>query len=200
MILGAATAVVLGIVAPDRRHGAVALGVGLMLLNPLLALAAAGIVVGGRRVAAIRRHRRSTLDTEMDVLLALDLLALAVTAGLPFPAAVRIVMRWVGDGTRRRLGAALRRIDAGLSHAIEDGLLAEAFDAAERSEVTGASLSGTLTDLAGRAREEQAATARERLEKLPVKLLFPMAFLILPGFILVAVVPTIVSGLSRLTQ
>ena len=54
-------------------------------------------------------------------------------------------------------------------------------------------------ELAREVRADEAAAEREKIERLPVKLLFPLAFLILPGFILVAVVPSIISGISELS-
>jgi pilus assembly protein TadC len=59
-------------------------------------------------------------------------------------------------------------------------------------------LAGTLNAVAADRRRAAAAASRERLAKLPVKMLFPLAFLILPGFVLLTVVPPLMSGLSRL--
>jgi tight adherence protein C len=200
MVVAGVVVVFLGIVAPTRTMTLLAVGIGSFLIHPLLAVVVVAGAFGASRVHSIRRQRRQQRRATSDVLLALDLMALAATSGLPFTRTVMVASRSVGASTGDLLDRAVRRLDAGLSPAIDDGLLASAFDAAQRSVVTGASLAETLAGIAQRAREDEATRVHERLEKLPVKLLFPMAFLILPGFVLVAVVPTIVSGLSQLTR
>jgi len=200
MFTAGVAVVFLGIVAPTRATTMIGVTIGTFLIHPLLGITVVAGVFGASRWRSIRHQRRLDHRAMSDVLLALDLMALAATSGLPFTRAVILASRSTGEVTGDVLQRAVRRVDAGLPPAIEDGLVASAFEAAQRSAVTGASLSSTLAGIAQRAREDEAAAVQERLEKLPVKLLFPMAFLILPGFILVAVVPTIVSGLSQLTR
>jgi pilus assembly protein TadC len=60
-------------------------------------------------------------------------------------------------------------------------------------------LAGQLNAMALDRRRAAAAASRERLARLPVKMLFPLAFLILPGFVLLTVVPPLMSGLSKLS-
>ncbi len=200
MLATATAAVALGVTTPTRRLTSVAVIGGSFLIHPLLGVIVAAVVLCASRFVTIQRRGRRERDSASDVLLALDLMALAATSGLPFSNAAATAARLVGGPTGESISWACRRLDAGLAHGLPDGLLGAAFDAAHRSAVTGASLAGSLADLAHRAREDEAAVVQERLEKLPVKLLFPLAFLILPGFVLVAVVPTIVSGLSQLTR
>ena len=200
MLATGTAGVILGAFVPKRRVALVAVAVGSLLIHPMLAITVAAALFGGVQWRRIRRLANRERRASNDTLLALDLMALATTSGLPFVNAAVMASHRVGDPIRGDLKRAVRRVDAGLTHDLDTGPLADAFDAAKRSTATGASLSGTLGDLAQRARDNEAAATQERLEKLPVKLLFPMAFLILPGFILVAVVPTIVSGLSQLTR
>ena len=200
MLATGTVGVLVGFLTPNRRVALGSATIGLLLIHPLAAVTIGAAAFGAGRWREIRRRRRREQDATSDVLLALDLMALATTSGLAFTSAVALTAHRVAGSTAAALDQAVRRVDAGLGHDLDDGPLADAFTAAHRSAATGASLSVTLADLAHRAREDEAADVAERLEKLPVKLLFPMAFLILPGFILVAVVPTIVSGLSQLTQ
>ena len=200
MLATGAVGVLIGIVATRPKITLAGITVGSLLIHPLLAVTLGAAAFGVTRWRAIRRHKRRSRRVTSDVLLALDLMALATTSGLPFANAAVKALHHVAEPTRGALERAVRRVDAGLGPDLDDGPLADAFNAAQRSAATGACLSSTLADLARRAREDEAADVQERLEKLPVKLLFPMAFLILPGFILVAVVPTIVSGLSELTR
>ena len=65
--------------------------------------------------------------------------------------------------------------------------------------VTGSALHPSLLSVSRSLRRERTERERERLARLPVKLLFPLSLLILPGFVLLVVGPSIVSGLSRVS-
>jgi tight adherence protein C len=175
------------------------MAVGGVLVNPLLGIGVVAGVVLVRRWRVIVRARAVAIDERRNVLLALDLVSLATVAGLPFHTAVSLGAREIGGSVARDLDRAGTRVSAGLDHAMSDGPFASVFDAAQRSELSGARMGDSLVDLAKEIRADQAAAERERIERLPVKLLFPLAFLILPGFVMVAVVPSIVSGISQLT-
>jgi pilus assembly protein TadC len=73
------------------------------------------------------------------------------------------------------------------------------FFLAQASASSGAPLADELRRLSDHYRSLELTAERERLERLPVKMLFPLAFLILPGFLLVAVVPAVAGGLAKLT-
>jgi len=170
-----------------------------VVVDPLLGVATIAAVAGAYYWRSIVRQRALRRTRAADALLALDLLALGSTAGLSFLSAAMAASAEVGGEVASEIRRSVRRVQAGLGPDSGDGPLAEAFQAAERSAVTGASLADGLVDLARNVRADEATKERERLERLPVKLLFPLAFLILPGFVLVVVVPSIVSGLSQLT-
>ena len=195
-------ALVLGFVGwrfRPRLWAFVCLGTAMVLIDPILAVVAGAGALMVTRWRSIRVQRSEARRRREDVLITLDLLSLGTTAGLPFPAAVSLASGEVGGPVAADLERAVARVTSGLSHSLDDGPLARAFDVADRSALSGASLGDSLVDLARDARDDQAAIERERIERLPVKLLFPLAFLILPGFVLVAVVPSIVSGIGQLT-
>lgn len=182
-----------------KRWAYVLIVSGGILFNPILGIGVtAAVVLVGRWRAVAAKKRVATRRTH-DVLIALDLVSLATTAGLPFHVAVSLASREIGGVLGDDLVRAVTRVNSGLDHTLEAGPFARAFDAAQRSSVSGARLGDTLVDLAKEVRADEAAAERERIERLPVKLLFPLAFLILPGFVLVAVVPSIVSGISQLS-
>jgi len=170
---------------------------GAVLADPLLGVVAVAVFVLVRQWRSIAAKRKTARRRTDDVLISLDLVSLATTAGLPFHVAVLLASREVGGSVAHDLNRAVSRVNSGLEHALEAGSFARAFDAAQRSSESGARLGDTLVDLAREARAQESAAERERIERLPVKLLFPLAFLILPGFVLVAVVPSILSGLSQ---
>lgn len=62
-----------------------------------------------------------------------------------------------------------------------------------RSESLGSSLGEELPRLANDVREARTAAATERARAAPVKMLFPLVFLILPAFLLLTVVPVLVT-------
>jgi tight adherence protein C len=62
-----------------------------------------------------------------------------------------------------------------------------------RSETIGSTLAGEVGRLAADVREGRRARAAERARTAPVKMLFPLVFLILPAFLLLTVVPVLLS-------
>jgi tight adherence protein C len=69
---------------------------------------------------------------------------------------------------------------------------------ADRALVTGAPLLASIDGYATSLRRDERAAAVEKARRLPVKLLFPLALLILPGFLLLTVGPALLAGLDRL--
>jgi pilus assembly protein TadC len=172
---------------------------GWFMVSPLLGVVAIAGFVLVRRWRALAASRDAVTKKRHDTLVGLDLVSLGTTAGLPFHAAVSLASAELDGALADDLDRAVSRTNAGLDHALEKGPFARAFDTAQRSARSGARLGDILVELAQEVRADDAAAERERIERLPVKLLFPLAFLILPGFILVAVVPSIVSGISQLS-
>lgn len=62
-----------------------------------------------------------------------------------------------------------------------------------RSEALGSSLADEMSRLAFDVREGRRSRATERARTAPVKMLFPLVFLILPAFLLLTVVPVLLS-------
>lgn len=65
-----------------------------------------------------------------------------------------------------------------------------------RAHVTGAPLAPAVAAFLDEERQAQRARAVEEARKLPVKLLVPLALLILPGFVLLTVGPSLVTSLK----
>lgn len=177
------------------------------LLGLALALAAiAGtfptIVIGGGAamvvlVARARTKQANAHTGEQAEIAALEALSLATTAGLPFSTAARKAAAAAPE-VAPQIDANLRRWHSGLGIEAGQSAMDGAFFAAQRSSVTGARLAPTLRSQLGEVRRQRSERRRAAMARLPVKLLFPLVFLILPGFLLLAVVPTVVGGLSRL--
>lgn len=168
------------------------------LVDPVLALTAAAVAVLVVGLARIRRSRGADGLSREDGLLAVELVALGVTAGLPFRNAAALTADQIGGAIGHEINRALRRLGAGYQPLIGSGDLRSVFNVASAAEASGMPIAAALNALSTDRRRAAAAEAREQLSKLPVKMLFPLAFLILPGFVMLTVVPPLLSGLSRL--
>ena len=67
-----------------------------------------------------------------------------------------------------------------------------------RTESLGSSLAESLHQLADDVRESRRSRAAERARTAPVKMLFPLVFMILPAFLLLTVVPVLIATLRSL--
>ena len=176
----------------------VSTAIGMVLLSVPLAVVAwriPGIVLDRRA-----RRRRSAADREVPVLL--DLLAVATSAGHPPQLALRRAIEASEGPLAEELRAVLRATDLGgrwrdelVAASGRLGLpdLDRIVGALTRSEALGSSLAEEVVRLASDVREARRAAATERARAAPVKMLFPLVFLVLPAFLLLTVVPVLVS-------
>ena len=159
------------------------------------------------RLAAARAARRRRARADLEVPQFLDLLAAASTAGLgPHGALTRAAAATSGP-LRQELMRFLAEVELGARW--RDGLrrlterldlpdLRRAVQAMVRTERLGSSLADALRELADEVREERRSQATERARKAPVKMLFPLVFMILPAFLLLTVVPVLISTLRSI--
>jgi pilus assembly protein TadC len=139
-----------------------------------------------------------------EIPLAADLLAVASSAGLTPYLAIEVTARSGPPAVAARLRSALAAVEEGerLAPALEATArqwpalhpLVEVLLATER---LGAPAGPALRRLAaeGRAEARRAGTAWART--VPVRLLFPLVFLVLPAFLLLAVAPILLAVASR---
>lgn len=189
----------LAIASRWRARRIVGAGLTLAAAGGLLGVAVVGAGVG--LVALWQRARRadgSTRARRSDDLLCVEITSLCVSAGLTFRESAITAANTVRGPVGEELAGVVRRSIIGVEGRTGapgvDAMLIEA----ARSARTGAPLARSLDSLATSLRRDQAMEVRERLAKLPVKLLFPLALLILPGFVLMTVGPAVLSGLSRI--
>jgi tight adherence protein C len=173
------------------------------LLAPVLAAAAFRAPDLILRRAAARRTRRA----DREVPLMLDLLAAAASSGLSGPLALGAVIDAVEGPLADELAAALRAVDLGARWRDELQAVAERLDLQDlrraigvltRSDSLGSSLVESLGRIAEDAREARRSATTERARKAPVKMLFPLVFLVLPAFLLLTVVPVLLSTLRSI--
>ena len=138
------------------------------------------------------------------VALTADLLAMALAAGLTPYLALEMAVRFGPGPVTERLDAVLAAAEAGLC-------LAEALDTeAERtpplgsllallaaSERSGAPVGPALVRLAASTRAQARRRAMARARTVPVRLLFPLVFLVLPAFLLLTMAPVVLASLTH---
>ena len=67
-----------------------------------------------------------------------------------------------------------------------------------RAETLGSSLGQATSELAADVRSKRRASVAERARSAPVKMLFPLVFLILPAFLLLTVVPVLLATVGAI--
>jgi pilus assembly protein TadC len=148
-----------------------------------------------------RRASVLRLRVAEDVPSLLDLVSVCVTAGLSPPMALERATESIRGPLRDSLERASAEVSLGGSWRTALRKAAERLDlrdlrrlalALERGQRLGAPLADQLRRLARDVRDERRALAEERARRAPVLMLFPLVFLILPAFVLSAVVPAVV--------
>jgi pilus assembly protein TadC len=142
-----------------------------------------------------QQHR--AIQQELD--LVIDLLAAALGAGLGVLAALDAVSNVVQPKLATELTAAANRIQWGADVEAAFNTEFRVIGAAlARAMDHGVGAGKALAEIAHRTRLQRKAELLRRTKKLSVTLALPVALLMLPGFILVGVVPMIVPSLSSL--
>ena len=169
------------------------------LWSPLLAIAV--VTVGSAR-ALWRRlgSRRRIRDVDDQVELLAELLILGLTAGWGFAQTLSWAAPRLEDPLRGEVAALVRRMRHDGAGALDGagGHGADLYRLVARAQITGAALVDAVDGFARErlmARRQRMMTAARRL---PVILVFPLALLILPGFVLVTVAPTLIGALQRI--
>jgi hypothetical protein len=177
-----------------RGRWRTALGATAIVVSILFPVVAAVGALGLGALIVVRRVVRPITVDDDEALLA-ELTELGLTSGLTFTAAVEAATAAVPGEASTRLRRAGRR-DRGTADGTEDdpGLLV----VARRALSTGAPLLPAVAGYASTLRNEERSRQLNAARRLPVKLLFPLALLILPGFLMLTVGPAILGGLERL--
>jgi len=190
-----------------RRLGAAVIAAAVVVgvfppASPVAALVAWGLP----SIRAGRRERRRLAALAADLPDVVDLLTLAVGAGLTVGLAVAHVARRGSGPLATELVAVTDNVALGrrLADAIDDlpGRAGEAVrplvGALVASERYGAPLVTSLERLADEVRRDHRRRAEEEARKVPVKLLFPLITCTLPAFGLLTVAPLIASAVRSL--
>jgi tight adherence protein C len=202
------------VISPEQVHGyrlmaAFGLPLGLFLLlaasaTPMtglpLLLLLTSIAAGWQMPAFMIRKRGTKRIDEIERALPelIDILIATIEAGLGFSAALSLVsQRMVGAlGDELRLTMKQQSLGMTIQQAL-DGMIervdtpsARAFvRTAGRGETLGVSIGPVLRELSSDQRRRRRQAAREKMQKAPIKMLFPMMFLIMPALMIVLMYP-----------
>ncbi len=186
-------------------HAAPALATPARWIRGLLARVPRPVRAVLRRIDEQRRAQAVEHTVAVELPVTVDLLAVAVGAGCTPYLAVDTAARWAParlaawlDDVRR--ACALGR---GFADALDDLAarvppLQPLVDALLASDRFGAPVGDALLRLAAERRTALRRRAEARARTVPVRLLFPLIFLVLPAFGLLTVVPAVLVGIGGL--
>jgi tight adherence protein C len=201
----------------SRRRRPVLIGAGCIVALPLVAflpppvtVAAGLVVVAAVRVRPIvearaRTRRKAAIDAEIPQML--DLLAAGSSAGLAAPLALRRAAEALRGPLADEIRHATEAVDLGARWREELRELSDRLDLTDmrravavltRTETLGSSLEDATTELAATVRQTRRAAVTERARAAPVKMLFPLVFLVLPAFLLLTVVPVLLTTVQSI--
>jgi Flp pilus assembly protein TadB len=172
------------------------------LVSPVVGAVAALIAWRIPDLALARLARRALAAADREIPVLLDLLAVATSAGLPPQLAFRRAVEAATGPLAEELRSVLEASDLGGRWRDElvvvgDRLalpdLQRLLGALARTDSLGSSLAEEVGHLASDVREVRRAAAAQRARTAPVKMLFPLVFLVLPAFLLLTVVPVLLT-------
>jgi tight adherence protein C len=143
-----------------------------------------------------RRLRFEAIDRQMPDMI--DLLIVTLEAGLGILASMRVAAETLRDplGQELRLTLQEQRMGLSVGEAIESlGRRADAPNmqifvrSLTQGEKLGVSIGTTMRNLALEMRKRRKAMVEELAQKVPIKMLFPLVFLIFPAIFIVLLVP-----------
>jgi tight adherence protein C len=158
--------------------------------------AAMGWFIPNVYVDRTRRLRYEQMDRQMPDMI--DLLIVTIEAGLGILASMRVASETLRDPLGQELRLTLQEQRMGLSVGEAISSLGRRADcsnmrifvrALTQGEKLGVSIGKTMRDLAEEMRKRRKASAEERAQKMPIKMLFPLLFFIFPAIFIVLLVP-----------
>jgi tight adherence protein C len=155
-----------------------------------------------------RRARRRFLEIDLSLPNLIDLLVVTVEAGLGFNGSLQLAAERLQGPLGDELRLTLQEQSMGLStnEALRN-LLARCDTPLMRSfvrsilqgETLGVSIGQIMRELATEMRKRRRQSAEERAQKAPIKLLFPLVFLIFPAMFVILLGPAIFAFLEAIS-
>jgi tight adherence protein C len=175
-----------------------------------LLLLLTSLAAGWQLPSFLIRKRGSTRleEIERELPETIDLLIATVEAGMGFSAALGLVSERIhgalGDELRltmkqQSLGMTIQQaLDAMVTRADNPSIRAFV-RTASRGESLGVSIGPVLRELSSDQRRRHRQAAREKMQKAPIKMIFPLMFLIMPALMIVLMYPAAYSVTKNLS-
>jgi tight adherence protein C len=181
---------------------AAAMLMALVPLRPVLEIifivlvGAIGYVLPSTQIKAMAGKRQRTIRKQLSDVM--DLLTISVEAGLGFDAALAQVTKNVPGPLAEEIGRLLQEAQLGVSRPDSFRHLAERTNVPElqgfvlsmiQADLFGVSIANVLRAQSQELRHKRRQRAEETAQKIPVKLLFPMIFMVLPALFIIVLGP-----------
>ncbi len=185
------------------RRSSVGLAVALALaaISIRLVVLLVGVSLIAWLVSQAIGRRRDNRQADRDVAVLARGMYVAVSAGLSVTAAFSVAsvgLSKVIEDEIRALIRAARRDGMALALAEAPGRCGKFFGLLARAQSTGASVADAIAGYVDEQRESHRLEVTEAARRLPVKLTVPLALLILPGFVVLTVGPSVLESARRL--
>ena len=178
--------------------------------GPLLVIALPIMLLLGWRAPLVvvqrrARDRLERIDRELPELV--DLLVVTVESGLGFSSSMQLAADRLegplGDEMRlavqeQAMGLTTDQIMANMVVRSDTPSMHSFVRSVRQGESLGVSIGQILRNLATEMRKRRRAAAEERAQKAPIKILFPLAFLIFPALFVVLLSPAVIKFLETM--
>jgi tight adherence protein C len=153
------------------------------------------------------QRRMDQIDRDLPELI--DLLLATIEAGLGFAGSLQLVANRFDGPLGQELRLTLHEQSMGLSTERALSNLLERCDtpsvrafvrAISQGESLGVSIGAMMRNLAAETRKRRRQAANEKVQKAPVKMLFPLVFMIFPALLIVLLYPAIHQVLTQLAS
>jgi tight adherence protein C len=151
-------------------------------------------------IAVDRRAKARLVEVERDMPELVDLMIVTIEAGIGFSGALRLAAARVtgplGDELRlapqeQRMGLSTGESLSNMMARVDSPSMRSFVRSILQGEQLGVSIGQILRNLASEMRKRRRATAEERAQKAPVKMLFPLVFLIFPSLFIILLYPAL---------
>jgi len=169
---------------------------GMLLIGVVVLFALLGYTVPSAQISAKASKRQKEIRKSLSD--TMDLLTISVEAGLGFDAALAQVVKNVPGALSEEIARMLQEMQIGASRADTFRNLGERTEVPEldgfvlsmiQADKFGVSIANVLRGQSKELRQKRRQRAEEQAQKVPVKLLFPMIFMVLPAMFIVILGP-----------
>ncbi len=186
---------------PGEARTPAALTAALTVWRPTAGVMAAVVILAVARARSVAQRRAEACAAEEDVAVLARSMLVGLSAGLSTRASLELAGRHVAGQLQAEVRRLLRAaVKGGMAEALRnhEGRLERLTMLMARAHLTGASISDAVHGFVAERRDDDRTRSLEAARRLPVKLTVPLALLILPGFVVLTVGPSVLESVQRL--